>query len=107
MVNAYVNVSEKAGGPYGYGTTLKALNPTPRHKYVQALTRMSWYTYATPKQIFPNVKNPISHELVQYVKLGLAEKFTNLKGTRVFYKITPKGMELLKKAYGWSHYSTI
>jgi hypothetical protein len=100
MVNAYVNVSAEAGGPYGYGTNLKALDPKPHHKYVQALTRMSWYTYATPRQILPHVKNPASHEFVQYVKLGLAEKFTNLKGTRVFYKITPKGKELLKKAYG-------
>lgn len=99
MRKTYINVSHEAGGPYGFGTNLKAKNPKPHHKYVQALLRMSLNGYATPKQILPHVKNPCSHEFVQYVKLGLAEKFTNEKGTRVFYKITPKGKALLKRAY--------
>jgi hypothetical protein len=99
MRNTYINVSDTVGGPYSFGTNLKAKNPKPHHKYVQALLRMSLNGYATPKQIVPHTKNPVSHEFAQYVKLGLAEKFTNEKGTRVFYKITPKGKALLKRAY--------
>ena len=91
------DITESVGGPYGYGTNLKAKNPKPSHKYVQHLNNMRKAGYATAKEICPGVKGiPVSHEFVQYCKLGLAKKYTN--GRRVFYKITPKGIALLKKA---------
>lgn len=94
-----INVTKSAGGHYGFGTNLKAKNPRPEHKYVQHLKNMRDHGFATAKEICPEVKgNPVSHEFVQFCKLGLANKFANAAGSRVFYKITRKGRELLKKA---------
>lgn len=83
---------------YPYGTNLKAINPKPEHKYVQHLKNMRDAGFATAKEICPGIKNPCSHEFVQFCLLGLAEKYTNFKETRVYYKITPAGLKLLKKA---------
>ena len=83
---------------FSYGTNLVAKNPKPTHKYVQHLKNLRDAGFATAKEICPDVVNPISHEFVQFCRLGLAEKYSNIKGTRVFYKITPKGCKLLEKA---------
>lgn len=92
------NITESVGGPYGYGTNLKAKNPKASHKYVQHLKNMRNAGYATAREICPEVKGvPISHEFAQYCKLGLAEKFADTHGN-VFYKITSKGKDLLKRA---------
>ena len=94
-----INVTKSICGLYSYGTNLKAKNPRPEHKYVQHLKNMRDNGFATAKEICPEVKgNPASHEFVQFCKLGLANKFANATGSRVFYKITRKGRELLKKA---------
>ena len=93
-----INDTKNAGGHYGYGTNLRARNPKSTHKYVQHLKNMRDAGYATAREICPEVKgNPISHEFVQFCKLGLAEQFVNEKRTRVFYKITAKGRRLLKQ----------
>ena len=91
------DITTTAGGPYSYGTNLKAKNPKPSHKYIQHLNNMRKAGYATAKEICPEAKGiPITHEFAQFCKLGLAKKYTN--GRRVFYKITSKGIALLKKA---------
>lgn len=82
-------------GYYGYGTNLKARNPKPTHKYVQHLKNMRDAEWATPKEICPEVKFPISHEFAQFCRLGLAEKFYNPTTRRVFYRITERGLKLL------------
>lgn len=86
------------GGPYGFGTNLKAENPKPKHKYVQHLKNLRDAGWATPKEICPDVKNPISHEFAQFCHLGLANKYYNKNTKRVFYKITEKGEAVLRKA---------
>ena len=93
-----IDVTDKATGYYGYGTNLKAKNPKPTHKYVQHLKNMRDAGYATRREVCPGVKHPIDHEFAQFCRLGLAKKFTNLKGTRTYFKITPKGRRLLKQA---------
>lgn len=83
---------------FEFGTNLTAKNPKASHKYVQHLKNMRDAGYATARQICPEVKGtPISHEFVQFCRLGLAEKYTNARGTRVYYKITQKGLDLLEK----------
>lgn len=94
-----VRISTDEISDYLYGTTLTAKNPKSTHKYVQHLKNLRDAGFATMREICPEVVgNPVTHEFVQFCKLGLAEKYSNIKGTRVFYKITPKGRRLLKKA---------
>lgn len=84
---------------YNYGTNLVAKNPKPTHKYVQHLRNMRNAGLASARDICFGIKNPASHEFVQYCKLGFAEKLRNTETNNVYYRITAKGRDLLKRAY--------
>lgn len=83
---------------YDYGTNLKACNPKPTNKYVQHLFYMKHAGLATGSEICGGIKNPASHEFVQYCKLGFAEKLRNQETGNVYYRITDKGRDIIRRA---------
>lgn len=90
---------------YGYGSNLNLKHAAPDKKYIQRLMRCR--DYATAKDIYPGIKNPIRDDLVKLWQLKLVDRYSMPKyiktfngytyATRIWWKITPKGLRLLKK----------
>lgn len=92
-----------------YGSRLTCKYPTKDRKYIKSLSNCR--NFATMKDIYPNVKNPLSHEIHKLWRLGYVKKYSQCTiktlpdgsvtfltdKTHVWYKITPQGIELLKK----------
>ena len=90
---------------YDYGSNLNLKYASPDKKYIQRLMRCR--DYATAKDIYPGIKNPVKHDLVTLFRLKLVDRYSMPKyiktsddytyATRIWWKITPKGRRLLKK----------
>lgn len=111
MFSKFIEIKFNDTFPWGAGFT--CAKPTKDRKYIQSLSRCR--DYATLKDIYPGVKNPLTHEMHQLWKLGYVKKYTQKKTCKIniwvdskgktrttlipmrtWYKITSKGKSLLK-----------
>lgn len=92
MATKYIEIKFTEWIPWGSHLTVKY--PTKNRKYIKSL--MACRTFATLKDIYPEVANPLTHEMHTLWKLGYVKKYTKpgLKN-RSWYKITSKGKQLL------------
>ena len=111
MFKKFIEVEFKEFIPWGARFT--CAKPTKDRKYIKSLSACK--TYATLKDIYPGVHNPLTHEMHTLWKLGYVKKYTQKKyckghtwvdskgnhhkvviPMRTWYKITPSGKKLLK-----------
>ena len=78
----------------GAETGCKFNRPTPNRKYIKILSIC--LTPASMAVIYPNVKNPVMHQVRDMCRAGLLDRLTN--GKRYYYKTTVKGRDLISKA---------
>lgn len=111
MFSRYIEV--KFNDTFPWGARFTCAKPTKTRKYIQSLSRCR--KYASLKDIYPEVKNPLTHEMHRLWELGYVKKYTQKKfckenrwidekgkehidliPMRTWYKITSKGKKLLK-----------
>lgn len=80
-----------------WGSNLTGRYPKPNRKYILTLKRC--LQPATMKEIYPGIKNPITHELRTLWALGYLDKYRKINSNRVKYLLTAKGFELIQKAF--------
>jgi len=105
----FIKVTNDGFCAYGYGSNLNLKNATADKAYIKRLAKCK--TYATDKDIYPGIKNPLKDDLVSLWKLGYVERYTMPKymkkeiwgeteynhASRIWWKTTRKGNALLKK----------
>jgi DNA-binding HxlR family transcriptional regulator len=111
MFNKFIEIEFNDHFPWGAKFT--CAKPTKDRKYIQSLSRCR--TYASLREIYPGVKNPLTHEMHRLWELGYVKKYTQKKfckeytwtdskgkkhvtriPLRSWYKITSKGKRLLR-----------
>jgi len=71
-------------------------SPNKSRRYIKILAMC--LTYAPASVIYPNVKNPLMHQVRDLCRAGYLERFKRTGKRKYYYKTTPKGHDLLIKA---------
>ena len=72
---------------------------SPERKFVKILIQC--ITYQTSRDIYPNTKAPLMHQMRDMCRAGLLQRYTNDedKKFRYYYKTTQKGKDVIRQAY--------
>ena len=94
-----VEMYDKFYGYKGRDTLSKFNRVSKNRKFVKILVMC--LDYKSSSDIYPNVKNPLMHQVRDMARDGLLDRYvnTNDKREKYYYKTTKKGLDIIAKAY--------